>query len=145
MSRLLTDFPSMVSSPPLIFLQPRIFLSAPTCKPPDIFSPVLSCRTAGAGVLIAASLVPGTPLKCQLSVWRRVNLTDQSGSSSFIIHSHHIQSLQAHGHRELSSMPPLIIRLHQRLFALSNQCLYNSALPPQETTNEYFMSPLIQS
>lgn len=85
------------------------------------------------------------PLKCQQSVWRRDKLTDQSGSSSFIIHSRPIQSLQAHGHRELSSMPPLIIRLHQRLFALSNQCLYNSALPPQETTNEYFMSPLIQS
>lgn len=82
-----------------------------------------SCRTVG--VVAALSPVLEAPLKCQRSVWKRDNLTDQSGISSFIIHSEPIQSLGAQGHHTLSSMPPLIIRPHQRLFGLSNQCLFN--------------------
>lgn len=125
MSRLLTRFPFAFSSRSFYSPGYSSQLSLQTS------SPIQTCRTAGAGLFVATvSPVPATLLKCQLSVWSRDNLTDQSGSSSFIIHSQPIQSLQAHGHRELSSMPPLIIRLHQRLFALSNQCLYNSALPP---------------
>lgn len=105
-----------------------------------------SFRTAGVEMLVGVSSPElEAPLKCQLSVWKRDKLSDQSGISSFIIHSEPIQSLGAQGHRALSSMPPLIIRPHQRLFGLSNQCLFNGMPSPQETTNEYFISPLIQS
>lgn len=105
-----------------------------------------SCETAGAEMFVGVlSPVLEAPLKCQLSVWERDNLADQSGISSFIIHREPIQSLAAQGHRTLSSMPPLIIRPHQRLFGLSNQCLFNSRPSLQETTNEYFISPPIQS
>lgn len=105
-----------------------------------------SFRTAGVEMLVGVSSPElEAPLKCQLSVWKRDKLSDQSGISSFIIHSEPIQSLGAQGHHALSSMPPLIIRPHQRLFGLSNQCLFNGMPSPQETTNEYFISPLIQS
>lgn len=105
-----------------------------------------SGKTAGVEMFVGVLCpVLEAPLKCQLSVWKRDNLADQSGISSFIIHCEPIQSLAAQGHHTLSSMPPLIIRPHQRLFGLSNQCLFNSMPSLQETTNEYFISPLIQS
>ena len=34
----------------------------------------------------------------------------------------------------------LIIRPHQRLFGLSNQCLFNGALSLKETADEYFIA-----
>ena len=34
----------------------------------------------------------------------------------------------------------LIIRPHQRLFGLSNQCLFNGALSLKETADEYFVA-----
>lgn len=148
-SRLLTSPPPPPRSPhlPWSFCSPQCSWALPRLSFPDIFSPILSCKTSR----LQARSSPRCH-RCLQPHWNASWVSGEETTSLINQEAPHslftaqpIQSLQAHGHRELSSMPALIIRPHQRLFALSNQCLYKSALLPQETTNEYFMSPLIQS
>lgn len=103
-----------------------------------------SSKTAGVGMFVdVSSPVLEAPLKCQLSVCKRETtsmINPESPHSLFTVSPSNRSEPRATAQ---SSMPLLIIRPHQRLFGLSNQCLLNGMPSLQETTNEYFITPLI--